>query len=81
MKSFSGEVTRSHVEQKMQTILLFRLQEKSKILFLCECAFLAECSYFTQEGRTLIAFSCVLNSWLVDEKVSSLVCWVLKYLI
>lgn len=72
-------VTRSHIEQKMQTTL--RLQKESKILFFCECAFLAKCSYFIQEGRTLMACSYMLNSWLLDEKVSNLICLVLKYLI
>lgn len=79
MKSFSGGDNSPYREWKMQTILLFRLQEKSKMPFLCECAFLAECCYFIQDGKTLMACCYMLNSWL--EKVSSLICWVLKYLI
>lgn len=79
MKSFSGGDKISYLSSSY--ILVFKLQEKSKILFLCECAFLSECSYFIQEGRILMACSCMLNSWLVDEKVSHLICQVLKYLI
>ena len=64
----------------MGRILTFRLQKKSKILFLCERVVLAECNY-AQEWSTLMACRYTVNSWLADEKASNLLFLLLKYLL